>query len=206
MTEVGKDGEDLVRKANEVTQLLDDPSILQFTRAGRSISFTLEAVASLPDERIDWALQLIKSNLYDQYVAAEDTGWMEDEKRHEISEAGWYLVAHEGADLAGFLYFQFVMEGTTDEDELPVIYCYELQFEEAYRRLGLGTYMMDIMEQIGRKYEMTKSMLTCFKSNLSAIAFYRKNGYDIDEISPSKHLSPRRAARVSYEIFSKRLI
>ncbi|KAI8919352.1 hypothetical protein DFJ77DRAFT_274334 [Powellomyces hirtus] len=136
-------------------------------------------------------------------------------------ENALYVVATEQrpggpAEKVGFLYFQFTMEDSCDDEgdsersdqesedrQAPVIYCYELQLETGYQRRGFGTYFMDMLEELGSKYRMRKSMLTVFKSNTAAIAFYQKRGYRIDGISPSNHLPPRRAARVSYEIFSK---
>ncbi|KAJ3155752.1 hypothetical protein HDU86_004221 [Geranomyces michiganensis] len=157
-----------------------------------------------------------------RYVAAKDTGWSSSNKLGEMTEehARYVIATETTADgrtvRVGFLYFQFTMEdsdeneldgdsGSDQERQIPVVYCYELQIQQAYQRRGLGAYFMDMMEELGAKYRMKKAVLTVFKSNTSAIAFYTKRGYDIDGISPSKHLSPRRAARISYEIFSKKL-
>ncbi|KAI8591034.1 hypothetical protein BDZ88DRAFT_413180 [Geranomyces variabilis] len=190
-----------------------------------SISSTVYDLKTLPPDLLDWALNLVKSNLYDQYVAAKDTGWSSSDKLGEMTEENArYVIATETTSdgstaRVGFLYFQFTMEDTCDpegeeadadsgseeERQIPVVYCYELQLEEAYQRRGLGTYFMNLLEELGLKYQMKKSMLTVFKSNTSAIAFYTNRGYDIDGISPSNHLPPRRAARISYEIFSKSL-
>ncbi len=41
-------------------------------------------------------------------------------------------------------------------------------------------------------------MLTCFKSNIDALGFYKKIGFDIDETSPSKFGD----STVDYEIMS----
>ncbi|KAJ3287340.1 hypothetical protein HK104_008656 [Borealophlyctis nickersoniae] len=90
-------------------------------------------------------------------------------------------------------------------DQIAVMYCYELQLEPHARSIGLGTHLMRIAEAIGKRWGMRKGILTVFKCNVAAIGFYRKMGYDVDGISPSKHLPPRRAQRISYEILSKRL-
>ncbi|KAJ3167028.1 hypothetical protein HDU87_001744 [Geranomyces variabilis] len=160
-----------------------------------------------------------------RYVAAKDTGWSSSDKLAEMTEENArYVIATETSPdgstaRVGFLYFQFTMEDTCDtEDEesddnsgsdqerqIPVVYCYELQLEEAFQRRGLGTYFMNLLEELGTRYHMKKSMLTVFKSNTTAIAFYTKRGYVVDGISPSNHLPPRRAARISYEILSKSL-
>ena len=44
---------------------------------------------------------------------------------------------------------------------------------------------MSKLQQIANYYKMWKTILTCFKSNTSAIAFYRSIGFEIDRTSPS---------------------
>ena len=81
----------------------------------------------------------------------------------------------------------------------------ELQLSIHVRGHGLGQRMMQIMESAGRSVGMQRSMLTVFKSNQEAFRFYKRIGYDIDAISPSRTMSEKRAARMSYEILSKKL-
>ncbi|TPX59894.1 hypothetical protein PhCBS80983_g02155 [Powellomyces hirtus] len=174
-------------------------SLLENCQTGLSptISSTLYNLQTLPSETLDWALDLVKRNLYEQYAAAKDTGWSSKDKLAEMTEENaLYVVATEQrpggpAEKVGFLYFQFTMEDSCDDEgdpessdqesedrQAPVIYCYELQLETGYQRRGFGTYFMDMLEELGSKYRMRKSMLTVFKSNTAAIAFYQKRGLD----------------------------
>ncbi|TPX70910.1 hypothetical protein SpCBS45565_g01393 [Spizellomyces sp. 'palustris'] len=214
------DAKRLVQNAHEADNwLLGCSTPLHYQTDGQTITITLYSLRNLPSDLHQWAFNLVKHNLYDQYITAKDTGWSDQDKLAEMSEEhAMYLIAQASdGQLVGFLYFQFVMEDycaddnesgedssdDKEEEQIPVIYCYELQLESSFQRNGLGAHFMRILEEVGRKYRMEKSMLTVFKSNEAAINFYRQLGYDVDGISPSKHLPPRRAARISYEIFSK---
>jgi hypothetical protein len=77
-----------------------------------------------------------------------------------------------------FLHYRFVLEdmAATDNDNVKqlVIYCYELQVEACCARQGLGSFLMNILHQIGLKYQVCKSMLTVFKSKFLLITFYRE--------------------------------
>jgi len=48
--------------------------------------------------------------------------------------------------LVGFVHYRFVLE-----DELPVVYVYELQMETSAQGKGLGKFMMQLIEQIACK-------------------------------------------------------
>ncbi|KAJ1547651.1 hypothetical protein HK405_005270 [Cladochytrium tenue] len=79
----------------------------------------------------------------------------------------------------------------------------ELQLVESARRRGIGRYLMSLLEAIGRREGTRKAMLTVFKSNSQALAFYSRLGYKPDGISPSRCLPPAEAEEYSYEIMSK---
>ncbi|KAI8825005.1 acyl-CoA N-acyltransferase [Fimicolochytrium jonesii] len=226
------EGEELVREANEVSpeKLFSECCDIQSKASstlGTDLELHLYSLKTLPPALQQWAFNLVKENLYDEYVAAKDTGWSDEDKQREMTEpnARYIVVNTMGGDArpVGFVYFQFTMEEScddkdevkNDEDEdegseesgedvqIPVVYCYELQISASYQHCGLGTHLMSLIEELGRRYHMLKCMLTAFKSNTAALNFYRKRGYEIDGISPSNHLPPRRAARISYEIYSK---
>jgi GNAT superfamily N-acetyltransferase len=48
--------------------------------------------------------------------------------------------------LVGFVHYRFVLE-----EELPVVYVYELQMEPSAQGKGLGKFMMQLIEQIACK-------------------------------------------------------
>jgi ribosomal protein S18 acetylase RimI-like enzyme len=61
---------------------------------------------------------------------------------------------------------------------------YEIEIEEAARGKGIGKYLMNAVYEIAASLHLFKVMLTAFKSNLPALEFYQKMGYELDEISP----------------------
>ncbi|KAJ3104103.1 hypothetical protein HDU97_009552 [Phlyctochytrium planicorne] len=97
---------------------------------------------------------------------------------------GRYVIAYELPEKTpvGFMYFQFLAEESYDEEntandgEAPAIYCLELQIVPNWQSRGLGTILMKALEKLGAHFEMSKSMLTVFKSNEQALTFYKKHG------------------------------
>lgn len=80
----------------------------------------------------------------------------------------------------GFLSFML-----TVEDDIEVVYCYEIHLSEGVRGRGLGVTLMGIMEEVGLAAGMSKSMLTVFTSNVNAQKFYERIGYTLyDEEAP----------------------
>ncbi|KAI9140423.1 hypothetical protein BKA69DRAFT_1029504 [Paraphysoderma sedebokerense] len=112
-----------------------------------------------------------------------------------------------------FVYFQFTLEATIEEDEngddvmMEVVYCYEIQVHPNYHGYGIGSYLMNVLVRLGKSYHMKRVMLTVFKENKSALKFYMNRlGYKVDEISPSMMLSREEAETYGYEILSKDII
>ncbi|KAK8762228.1 hypothetical protein V5799_026505 [Amblyomma americanum] len=69
---------------------------------------------------------------------------------------------------------------------MSVLYCYELQLESHVQRRGLGSHLMRQLDVLAAHFRMCKTVLTVFKSNTGALAFYQKAlGYRIDETSPA---------------------
>ncbi|KAJ3077577.1 ndufv1NADH dehydrogenase flavoprotein subunit 1 [Quaeritorhiza haematococci] len=177
-----------------------EPGLLSYQRDGFQCDIKLYTLETLPPDLLEWAFQLVKSNMYNLYVSAKDTGWSDEKKRDEMREPdARFLVAHlrrtassgglgggedgvrteEPGEPVGFLYFQFTMEdaGPDDDDvQVAVVYCYELQMENRAQRKGLGRHLMHLMESLGRKWGMQKGMLTVFKENTAAMSFYKSLG------------------------------
>ncbi|KAL0095677.1 hypothetical protein F4703DRAFT_1826134 [Phycomyces blakesleeanus] len=165
-------------------------------------------ISQMTIELKEWAFNLVKSNLYHLYRKSND-GWNALEKKAEMSTPeARYLIARSASDpniLYGFLLFQMVTEETMDDDVMAeVAYCYELQLVESARNYGLGEYFMKLLAEIGNHWKMDKMMLTVFKSNKGAFRFYKKLGFELDEISPSACLSALQARKFDYEILSKK--
>ncbi|KAK3035776.1 hypothetical protein RJ639_033505 [Escallonia herrerae] len=69
--------------------------------------------------------------------------------------------------IVGFVHYRF-----TTEEELPVLYVYELQLEPCVQRKGLGEFLMQLIELIAHKNRMDAVVLTVQKENMSALNFY----------------------------------
>merc|ERR1711872_61607 len=165
---------------------------------------TLETVRApeLDEKTLTWAFETVKTNmkpLYDEAYKNDpdyeaEFGWKEKEKKTELREdLAWYLLARtqEGTPVA-FSHFRFDMDY---DDE--VLYCYELQVEKAYRRKGLGKFMMKVLEMLMIKADMLKLMCIIFKNDNIGINFFKTAlKFDTDETNlMEKHLQ--------YEIISR---
>ncbi|KAL0415567.1 UNVERIFIED_CONTAM: N-alpha-acetyltransferase 40 [Sesamum latifolium] len=100
--------------------------------------------------------------------------------------------------IVGFVHYRFILE-----EEVPVVYVYELQLEPRVQGKGLGKFLMQLIELIACKNRMGAVVLTVQRANLSAMDFYiRKLGYTISAISPSR-VDPLLGLEKSYEILCK---
>ncbi|KAL0917587.1 hypothetical protein M5K25_012660 [Dendrobium thyrsiflorum] len=104
----------------------------------------------------------------------------------------------DGDPLVGFMHYRFIVE-----EEIPVLYVYELQLESYAREKGLGKFLMQLIELIARKNQMGAVILTVQKANVLAMNFYTSRlRYVISAISPSK-VDPLIGSEKSYEILCK---
>ncbi|KAF8052321.1 hypothetical protein N665_1572s0005 [Sinapis alba] len=118
--------------------------------------------------------------------------FVREELRYEAStrEEGCY-------EIAGFVHYRFTLE-----EEIPVLYVYEIQLESRIQGKGLGEFLMQLIELIASKNQMSAIVLTVQTSNALAMTFYMsKLGYRISSISPSKANFPKFSAK--YEILCK---
>ncbi|KAG7597467.1 Acyl-CoA N-acyltransferase [Arabidopsis suecica] len=99
--------------------------------------------------------------------------------------------------IAGFVHYRFTLE-----EEIPVLYVYEIQLESWVQGKGLGEFLMQLIELIASKNRMSAIVLTVLTFNAFAMTFYMsKLGYRISSISPSKANLPTFSAK--YEILCK---
>lgn len=185
--------------ANAVEDVMVDfPAFASFARNGVTARVESKHAAQLDDATKDAIVALFEANMKTQYESS-DWGYDAAAKKHELFEDdARYLLALDVEDcgaLLGFIHFRFV-----DDDDVEVLYVYEIQIAEHAQRRGLGKFLMQILLLVARKQHMKLAVLTVFKSNVSALAFYReKMGFVIDETSPSACGDQTQ----SYEILSK---
>lgn len=98
--------------------------------------------------------------------------WNEDEKKSELNDSlnRYLIIKKKKAGIhvpVAYLSFRIVEENCLqDEESIDAIYCFELQISTEYRRLGIGSYLMGIFEEIGKELQSSKAMLTVFQCKL----------------------------------------
>lgn len=165
------------------------------TVRGRSYDFSIHKASELSStvKRRVWAI--FEQNMRDSYVGSS-YGWDPRSKKKELfhAESRFILVHQTEAPglLIAYTMFRFDDEETMEDGVMePVVYCYEIQIAEEARRSGIGTVLMSDLEAIARKWKMKKVMLTALRSNVDAISFYEKLGFEMDPISPTKVIESR---------------
>ncbi|XP_052743985.1 N-alpha-acetyltransferase 40 [Bicyclus anynana] len=188
------DGMSFVTTANKLKDLNSlCKDLLMYSIEDKEIDMSISRVTDLDKEALDWAIDLTERNMKKLYETCA-WGWNKERKVEEMTDdAAWYLVARDkNKKLQAFSHFRFDM----DYGE-PVLYCYEVQIEEAERRRGLGQRLMQVLERLAAETRMHCVRLTALTHNPSAAAFFRACGYSIDDTSPAKEDCAH------YEILSK---
>ncbi|CAN1200895.1 N-alpha-acetyltransferase 40 [Linum perenne] len=134
--------------------------------------------------------------------------WPQEEKvkrREMVSPEALYIFVQEedlddkAVPLVGFVHYRFTLE-----EEIPVVYVYEIQLESRVQGKGLGKFLMQLVELIARKNCMSAIVLTVQKANVAAMDFYTNKmsskGY------PIAHLRCRWKLKRAMRYFAKHLI
>lgn len=146
-------------------------------------------------------MDILRGNMRKLY---EDSGWgwKEVEKRKEVfnkmSRFITISTCEDGIDIIAYIIFRFVWDDD-DEPEFPVAYCYELQVDRSMQKKGVGLVLIRLLQKIADHCQMRKTSLTCFKSNIAGMKFYKKAGFIVDSESPSMYGEDE-----CYEILSDR--
>ncbi|KAL7443569.1 hypothetical protein ACHAXH_005737 [Discostella pseudostelligera] len=103
----------------------------------------------------------------------------------------------------GFIHYRYECDDDIRPNH-PITYLYEIQINQSHQKLGLGSRLLSLVEIISRRLQMKKLMLTVFRANINAMAFYDRRGYSIDQCSPSNHPATGGGDNdCDYEILSK---
>lgn len=133
-------------------------------------------------------------------------GWHPQRKKREMKEKEMrYLLLNEtgpGSKFGGFISFMFTHDSTP---AVPVLYIYEVHLTEAARGKGVGGFLMRVIQEVAKEAGVEKLMLTCFLSNVNALSFYRKLGFEVDVCSPEDRKTRNKVVKVDYVIMSKSL-
>lgn len=111
------------------------------------VKFEFFWATHLSDEQFDWVFELFSKNMEDFYRKSE-WGYDEDLKKSELraTTARYIIVKNTEDKKIGFLHFRFVIEANE-----PVLYCYELQVEQAYQNQGIGSLLLKTVEKVAKK-------------------------------------------------------
>jgi len=154
-----------------------------YNKNGLDLTLQTLRAPDMEEETLSWAFDTVKTNmapLYQEvYQSCQELDW--EDKREEMREdLAWYLIVRtqEGAPVA-FSHFRYDLD-YGDE----VLYCYQIQVKEEFRRKGLGRFMMKVLEMLMIKADMLKIMCTIFKKDLAETEFFIKTlKFDTDETS-----------------------
>ncbi|OBT60394.1 hypothetical protein VE03_10075 [Pseudogymnoascus sp. 23342-1-I1] len=179
---------------------------------GDKFIIELQSSSNLTRDELTACFSLVEESSKGDYSASKE-GWKPAAKRREMRllELKYLLVRsakprdREDKEKAGGIE-GFVSFMPTIEDELEVLYLYEIHLAPSLRRSGLGRQLMKFVEGVAHRIGVEKVMLTCFTRNSIAKGFYEGIGYEKDEYSPlPRVLRDGREVEEAYVILSKRI-
>ncbi|KAA8541423.1 hypothetical protein F0562_025386 [Nyssa sinensis] len=208
--------------SSDKDRLASFPPFRHYNRDGLSVYLESGHGDKLSSPLKQYIQNLLKANMEDLYGSE----WPAEEKvkrREMVAPEACYIFVHEASyannvqmspmvereriftncvddrgPIVGFVHYRF-----TIEEEIPVLYVYELQLEPHVQGKGLGKFLMQLLELIARKNHMGAMVLTVQKANLLAMNFYMsKLRYAISSTSPSR-VDPLIGLKKSYEILCK---
>lgn len=197
------------RRKNKAQQLIKDAyaagpptdalaAFATFSRDG----LTLQLSSYSPDELSAVHRSAILAMLEENMAGPYGADWVDaraGKKKEMLDGDARYILAVDAAGaLVGFLHYRFLIE-----EEVEVLYVYELQVSAHSRSQGLGRHLMQIAELWARKNGMKGVMLTSLRANPRATAFYERMKYQVDDISPIKVDPLAPPEDYNYEIYSK---
>jgi len=162
----------------------------------------------LPKNKKEQIWSIIEDNMRDLYVDSS-MGWNPPEKLKELFDPLARFIVVSPVDnpdkVEAYCTFRFEYE-----EEEDLVYCYELQINRLHQRKGIGRFLVNSLEAIGRNFRMGKIMLTVFDKNVAAIDFYSAMHFNLDPCSPSYHEDGKGEYEeddsVDYQILSKTLV
>ncbi|KAM7253893.1 hypothetical protein ACFE04_013943 [Oxalis oulophora] len=126
----------------------------QFNRNSLSVYLDSGRGDNLPSPTKQYIQNLLKLNMEGPFGSE----WAVEEKTSHCKE--------EAGPMVGFVHYRF----TVEEEEVPVLYVYEIQLESRVHGKGLGKFLMQLLELIARK------VLFFMKLNNQTILIELKNG------------------------------
>lgn len=182
----------LVKDANRMLDPLKELDLTPEKSPDEDVEFSCFKRKVLPADIRIWAADLLERNMKTFYEQS-NWGWNRKAKEEELDEkTAYYLVVKKGGQLVGYSHFRFDLDY-----DVPVVYCYEIQFEQQARGLGFGTAVVNLLGELGKRAKMKKVVATIFKHNEMSRRFFDKAGFVLDDSSPVK------GEKADYVIVSK---
>ncbi|KAI1492716.1 acyl-CoA N-acyltransferase [Biscogniauxia mediterranea] len=146
-----------------------------------SFSLSLVRAGSLSDEDLRACFDLVEETSRADYEPSS-FGWKPNKKIAEMKSPDLrYILVKDGE--GNVKAFTSLMP--TYEEGEPVVYCYEIHLKPELQGTGLGKLLLEFHERVAANTPpIKKVMLTCFLSNTRALEFYKRRGFEKDEISP----------------------
>ncbi|KAH1082768.1 hypothetical protein J1N35_022529 [Gossypium stocksii] len=202
-----KAADQLLKAASaQIDHLTSFPSFCYFNKNGLCLRLEPGRGDKLSNCTKQHIQKLLKANMMGPYGSE----WAVEEKvkrREMVAPEARYIFIYWNANemmdnaftpLLGFLHFRFTLE-----EEIPVLYLYELQLDSSVQGKGLGKFLMQLVELIAQENRMGAVVLTVQKSNTLAMKFYiSKLRYVVSSISPSR-VDPLVGVEENYEILCK---
>ncbi|ETW54637.1 hypothetical protein PFUGPA_03244 [Plasmodium falciparum Palo Alto/Uganda] len=106
-----------------------------------------------------------------------------------------------------FVHFRFTPDYYPYQKNI-ICYLYEIQIIKEYIKIGIGTHLINILEQLCKNIHIHKILCTVLKSNYKAVMFYKnKCSFQMDESSPDNFYSDSHLSKeCEYEILKKDII
>ncbi|KAK0669201.1 acyl-CoA N-acyltransferase [Cercophora samala] len=172
-------------------------------KTGAKYEINLVQPAKLKQEDLNACFDLLVETSKKDYENSAGR-WHPDKKLKEMKspELRYVLVKEEETgELQGFTSLM-----PTYEEGEPVVYCYEIHLKPVLQGTGLGSLLMSFHTTVAVNLPpITKVMLTCFLSNPRGLAFYKKLGFERDDISPVPRILRGKVIDPDYMIMSKRI-
>jgi GNAT superfamily N-acetyltransferase len=202
----------------------ETPWVTAWTHPRTGAQYTIGLVQSgrLSEDELMACFHLIELTSREDYDNSAGK-WHPDKKLKEMKSPELRYILVKEKDTGAIHGFTSLMP--TYEEGQPVIYCYEIHLqpglqgyciqtepdsalqaaELTHRRTGLGSLLMSFHSTVAANLPpISKVMLTCFLSNQRGLDFYRKLGFEKDEISPGpRKLRYGKTFTPDYVIMSK---
>ncbi|KAK0611054.1 hypothetical protein B0T14DRAFT_318043 [Immersiella caudata] len=166
-------------------------------------TLTLSCPANLTPDDLQSCFALIEETSRADYENSAGK-WHPTKKLKEMKspELRYILVRDATNAIRGFTSLM-----PTYEEGQPVVYCYEIHLKLELKGTGLGSLLMSFHTTVANNIPIiTKVMLTCFLSNHHGFKFYKRLGFETDEISPvQRKLRFGKVFSPDYVILSKRI-